>query len=293
LATVGFTRAELTDLLPRRVDPDDAPSVQDEAITRPGQCLHLGPHRLICGDCSDPDVLAEAMRAERFSCLATDPPYGVGYADKNRYLNAISRGNHIQIPIANDHASASDMALFWRRCFSAIRQTGAPGATYFVTGPQVGDLLLLLLLALRDSDFPLRHMLVWAKDSFVLGRSDYHYQHEPIIYGWLDGAAHHSAAPRGSSSLWQIPRPRSAKEHPTMKPVALVRRMIADGLRPGGVVLDPFAGSGTTLVAAAVEGARCAAIEIDPHYCDVIRRRWAAWAIGEGLDPGPDALPAA
>ncbi len=110
---------------------------------------------------------------QRYDLLVTDPPYGVSYAAKNEFLNAISRGNRIQEPIAGDHQTPEEMSTFWKEAFSAVRTHARPGADYYVTGPQGGDLLLLLLLALKDSGFPLHHMLIWAKNNHVLGRSDY------------------------------------------------------------------------------------------------------------------------
>jgi DNA modification methylase len=205
--------------------------------------------------------------------MVTDPPYGVSYAAKNEFLNAVARGNHIQVPIEGDHHTPEEMSALWKSWFSATCPLLGPGAAYYVTGPQRGDLLLLLLLALRDSGFPLRHMLIWAKNQFVLGRSDYHYQHEPIIYGWLDGG-HRRVEDRGESSLWQIDKPRKNDLHPTMKPVELYARAMRNSSDRGDLVLEPFAGSGTALIAAEQLGRRVFASEIDPRYCDVIVERW-------------------
>ncbi|HVM96365.1 MAG TPA: hypothetical protein VMT89_08240 [Candidatus Acidoferrales bacterium] len=125
---------------------------------------------------------------ERYSLLITDPPYGVSYSEKNAFLNAVGRGNRIQEPIANDHQSPEAMYEFWTKAFGCVHKFGTPGASYYVTGPQGGELLFFLMTALRESGFPLRHMLIWAKNNHVLGRCDYHYQHEPVLYGWLEGA---------------------------------------------------------------------------------------------------------
>ena len=148
-----------------------------------------------------------------------------------------------------------------------------------MTGPQGGN--LLLLLALRDSGFPLRHMLIWAKNQFVIGRSDYHYQHEPVIYGWVDGAAHQFHGDRGESSLWQINKPHQSKMHPTMKPVELYGRGIKNSTAAGMSVIDPFCGSGTAIVACEQLQRQCRAIEIEPKYCAVTLERLA----GMGLEP--------
>lgn len=280
LAGTGYDDGFLTGLLAelkrneRAVDPDDAPPLPEEPRSEPGEVYELGAHRLVCGDCREPKAMEELMQQDTAHLLWTDPPYGVSYAAKNEYLNAIAPGNRIQVPIDGDHQSPQEMSNLWVAAFSQARAWMTPGAAYYVTGPQGGDLLLLLLLALRESGFPLRHMLIWAKNHHVLGRSDYHYQHEPIVYGWVKGA-HKFHGPSGATSLWLIDRPHSSKLHPTMKPVELVRRSLTNSTEAGQNVLDPFAGSGTTMIAAEEMGRRCLAMEIDPAYCDVIRQRYA------------------
>jgi DNA modification methylase len=119
-----------------------------------------------------------------------------------------------------------------------------------------------------------RQTLNWVKDSLVLGRSDYHYRHEPIFYGWKEGAAHYFVDDRTQDTVWEIPRPRRSNEHPTMKPVALVERAITNSSRPGNIVCDPFGGSGTTLIAAEATGRAARLLELSPQYVDVIVKRW-------------------
>ena len=222
----------------------------------------------MCGDCGTIAIAGCKL-------LVTDPPYGVSYAKKNEFLNAIARGNRIQTPIEGDHNTAEDMSVLWRTWFGSVRRWMDPGAAYYVTGPQGGDLLLLLLLlALRDSGFPLRHMLVWAKNNHVLGRSDYHYKHEPILYGWVEGAAHHAVANRSETSLWEIDRSHKSDLHPTTKPVELYARAMRNSSNSGDLVTDPFAGSGTAFVAAEQLDRTCFGVELSPAYCDVIIERW-------------------
>lgn len=257
---------------PAPVEEDEVPEPPKDPITKPGDLWILGRHRLLCGDCRDGDTLARLMRGERYDLLVTDPPYGVSYAAKNEFLNVIAPGNRIQTPIVNDHGTPEEMEALWLAAFTAIRQFAKPGASYYVTGPQGGD-LLLLLLNLRASGFPLRHMLVWAKNNHVLGRSDYHYKHEPIIYGWVEGA-HRYHGGTSETSLWEIDKPHESKLHPTMKPVELYARAIRNSSAEGEIVCDPFEGSGTCAVAAEQLFRRCYGLEIDPHYCDVIVERW-------------------
>ena len=260
------------DTAPAEVEQDEVPEPPAEPVTKLGDVWTLGEHTLVCGDSC-------GVECPSYSLMVTDPPYGVSYAAKNEFLNAISPGNRIQEPIENDHMNKEDMDKFWRAAFGNVRASADPGASYYVTGPQGGD-LLLLIHALDDCGFRLRHMLIWAKNNHVLGRSDYHYKHEPIIYGWVEGA-HSFYGGSSQTSLWEIARPHKSKLHPTMKPVELFARAIENSSAPGQAVIDPFAGSGTTLIAAEQLGRRCHAIEIEPRYCDVIIERWQQLTGGE------------
>ena len=168
------------------------------------------------------------------------------------------------------------MSQFWVSAFTTIRVVMASGASYYVTGPQGADLLLLLLLALKQSDFPLRHMLIWAKNNHVLGRCDYNYKHEPILFGWVEGT--HQFNKQGhDTSVWEIDKPHGSKHHPTMKPVEIWQRAICNSSQINEIVLDPFAGSGTAILAAEQLSRRCYAIEIEPSYCQVTIDRWEAF----------------
>jgi len=258
--------------LPKKeVEQDEVPDVPKKAVTKRGDLWELGRHRLLCGDCQkDMGVLFDV---EKYNLLITDPPYGVSYASKNEFLNAVSPGNRIQTPIEGDHKSPGEMFDFWLKSFSAVRLFADKGSCYYVTGPQGGD-LLLLLTALRDSGFPLRHMLIWAKNVHVLGRSDYNYQHEPIIYGWVEGAGHKFYGEAGETSLWKIAKTHQAKLHPTMKPMELYARAMRNSSKKNEVVCDPFVGSGTMLIVAEELERVGRGTEITPEYCDVTIERW-------------------
>ena len=147
-----------------------------------------------------------------------------------------------------------------------------PGAVWYVAAPAGPNFLPFAscLAALRVW----RQTLVWVKDAFVLGRSDYHYRHEAVFYGWKPGAAHHEPPDRTHDTIWEVPRPRASPDHPTSKPVELVERALLMSTARGELVLDPFAGSGSTLIAAEASGRRAACVELDPRYCDVVVRRW-------------------
>ena len=283
LEFTGFDDKEFA-ALERELHKDDEPLDTEPQISRAeelrkewgtelGQMWQCGEHRVICGDCTDKAVVQRVMGGGMADLLVTDPPYGVSYSAKNEFLNAVGRGNRIQTPIENDHMKPEAMSELWIKSFSNIRNSVKAGASYYITGPQGGDLLLLLLLALKESRFPLRHMLIWAKNNHVLGRSDYHYQHEPIIYGWVDGA-HSFYGGHSQTSLWFVDKPHKSDLHPTMKPVALFLKAIQNSTKEGDVALDPFMGSGTTMIACGNSN-RCAyGVELDPGYVAVILQRY-------------------
>lgn len=239
----------------------------------PSTAVRTKSHRLLCGDATDEESMRALMGELLFQLLLTDPPYGVAYAAKNEFLNAIAPGKRIQTPMSGDHMRPEDTSQFWLSAFSAVRSFAAPGASYYVTGPQGGDLLLLLLLALRDSGFPLRHMLIWTKNAHVLGRSDYNYKHEPILYGWVEGAAHTFNGETSETSVWEHARSHRSDLHPTTKPVGLFARAIRNGTNRNELVVDPFLGSGTTMIAAEQLGRVCYGTEISPAYCAVALQR--------------------
>lgn len=250
----------------------------EDPETAPGDVWMLGEHRLACGDASDASTWA---LEEQFDLLWTDPPYGVSYSDKNEFLNAYDKGNRVQDPIADDHLTPTQMSTLWEAAFAAALSKASDEASYYTTGPQGGDLLLRLLMSIRDAGWQLKHMLVWVKSGHVLGRSDYHYQHEPVLYGW--NKRHRWYGDSSQTSTFHVPKPSVSKLHPTMKPVELVERCLVNSTPYGGLVLDMFAGSGTTLIAAENLGRRCHAVEIDAGYCDVIVDRFRSLGTGKEI----------
>jgi DNA modification methylase len=299
LEGTGFDAEALQELLENlgqagtvgQTDEDDAPEPPVAPVTVPGDLWLLGEHRVLCGDSTSVDAVARLCGAALADLMVTDPPYGVSYADKNAFLNAISRGNRIQTPIAGDHQKPEEMAKFWVEAFTTARTALRDGAAYYVTGPQGGDLLLLLLQSLVQSGFPLRHMLIWAKNNHVLGRADYNYKHEPIVYGWADHGTHKFYGPPSETSLWEIDKPLKSDLHPTMKPVELFERAINNSSQEGEVVLDPFLGSGTSVIACEKTGRICYGLELAPEYVDVIVKRWQEFTgrqavLGDGPHKG-------
>jgi DNA modification methylase len=280
LEGTGFTGDDLDELL-NEFKPEPIAELKEpgeiepplDPVTKPGDVWLLGPHRLICGDATDQKVIKRVLNGKSAQLFITDPPYGVSYADKNEFLNSMDKGNRVQTPIKNDHLTPKEVADLWQKTWQAVLPSLGKGACYYVTGPQGGDLLLLLLQSLADNGFPLRHMLIWAKNNFVLGRSDYNYQHEPIIYGWVKGS-HKFYGENNETSVWSINKPHASKLHPTMKPVELWARAIKNSSVSGDIVLDTFAGSGTIVIACEELRRKAAAIELDPAYCDVICNRF-------------------
>lgn len=202
----------------------------------------------------------------------TDPPYGVGYVGKTRD----------SLTIRNDDAGADALV---RDAFEGALGATSPSAPFYCASP-AGPAALTFWLAIVAAGWRIHQELVWVKDVFVLGHSDYHYAHEPILYGYAPGEGrpgrgkHEGSTWRGDnaqSSVLAFPRPKRSTEHPTMKPVDLVSHCLANSTRPGGTVLDPFAGSGSTLIAAEQLGLACLAMEIDPRYAQVIIERWQAF----------------
>jgi DNA modification methylase len=270
LDLTGFTADELSRLLEAPAaeplaDPDDVPESPTGPESQTGDIWVLGDHRLLCGDATNADDLARLMGDATADLLLTDPPYGVAYT--GRTADALT--------IANDEAG--DDAAYQGFLATALRTAlihVRPGAGYYVWHADVRG--LSVRLAVRDAGLQVRQCLVWSKSAMVLGRQDYQWRHEPALYGWKDGAAHSWLGDRAQTTVLEFDKPSRSDSHPTMKPVELFRALIRNSCRPGGVVLDVFGGSGTTLVAAELEGRRAYLLELDPVYCDVIKARWEA-----------------
>ncbi len=258
-------------------DPDAAPDLPTEAAlyVHTGELWALGAHRLLIGDSTDAAVVERVTQGASVDLVWTDPPYGVAYVGKTRAA----------LRIANDDLGEAATRRLVADALSLAPLR--PGGAFYLAAPG-GPLHLAFLLAVRDAGLAVHQTLVWVKDRFVLGHADYHARHEPILYGWRDGAAHHFVADRTQDTVWEIERPSRSAEHPTMKPVALVERAIRNSSRPGAIVYDPFAGSGTTLIAAEVSGRAARVIEIDPRYAQVIIERWSALTGGLATCLGDD-----
>ncbi len=267
LSLTGFATDDLTELLappPSEplADPDDVPEPPGEPITRPGDVWLLGRHRLVCGDAADPAVIGNALGGAKADLLLTDPPYNVAYSGKTAAAKTIT----------NDDMDESAFRRFLADALRAAVASLKPGAGFYVWHADLHG--LTARLAAADAGLTVRQVLVWAKSAFALGRFDYHWKHETSLYGWVDGAAHSWLGGRDQSTVLEFDRPSRNAEHPTMKPVGLFAKLIENSCPRGGIVLDPFAGSGTTVLAAEQTGRTAAVVELDPGYADVIVRRF-------------------
>jgi len=238
----------------------------------------LGRHTLVCGDSTDTGAWDALLAGRKAGMVWTDPPYGVSYGEKNAMLNRTqgkgsqSGSSRIETPIANDSMTPDALREFLRAALSLAWAGCRDGAAWYVAAPP-GPLHFEFAVVLSELEV-WRHTINWVKDGFVLGRSDYHYRHEPLFYGWKAGAAHTWNGGRSQDSVLEVPRPRANKEHPTMKPVALIQRCIENSSNADDLIVDPFGGSGSTMLAAEACGRSAALIELSPAYCDVIVTRW-------------------
>jgi len=238
-----------------------------------GQVWQIGKHRVMCGDSTSADDVETLMEGAWADAVVTDPPYGVSYADKNKFLNAFDEGNRIQTPIENDHMTVSDMSDLWLKVFSLMRDYCADHASYYITSPQGGELMMLMMMIER-SGWQLKHCLIWVKNNHVLGRSDYNYKHEPILYGWNKNHRFYGGG-QFKTSVWAIDKPHQSKEHPTMKPVELFAECVLNSTQADDVVMDLFTGSGTTIVACEQTGRIGYGMELEPKYVAVTLQRLA------------------
>lgn len=217
----------------------------------------------MCGDATSVVDLGQLMDGSRAHMVFTDPPYNVGYVGKTA----------AKLTIQNDRLGDDAFRIFIRDAFVALRPHLIEGGPIYVCHADKQS--AHFSGALWAADFVISQVIVWVKNHFALGRSDYHYQHEPILYGWKPGARHAWYSDRKQRSVWFFNKPARNLLHPTMKPVELVSHAIENSSRTGEIVLDTFAGSGSTLLAAERTGRIAYVMEMDPKYCDVIRRRYA------------------
>ncbi len=266
----GFSDEELADLLESdedaagNTDDDAVPEVPVEPKTKPGDLYVLGNHRLLCGDSTSLDNVERVLDSALADMVFTDPPYNVDYGNTAKDK---MRGNNRTI--MNDNLGDGFEAFLYDACVNMV--TVCKGAIYICMSSSELHTLQKAFVAAggKWSTF-----VIWAKNTFTLGRSDYQRQYEPILYGWKQGADHFWCGARDQGDVWFVNKPTKNDLHPTMKPVELVERAVRNSSKSRDIVLDCFGGSGSTLIACEKAGRQARLIELDPKYCDVIVQRW-------------------
>ncbi|MDO4285187.1 MAG: site-specific DNA-methyltransferase [Eubacteriales bacterium] len=316
ITLTGFERSELDDLV---LKIDHSPTAEDdgfdpesmdaavgeEAVTKLGDVWILGRHRLLCGDATNENDMRRLMGGAEARLIVTDPPYNVAYGDKvssNPDLTSRERvKSETGDDIRNDKMEDEEFSQFLDAVFFNIYGAAASGAAIYVFhSDSMGE---RFRRSFREAGVKLAECLIWEKNTFVLGRQDYQWKHEPILYGWKTGSGHYFVEDRSQDTILKndMPdlesmdkeeilawireenpyttiqyeaKPNRSELHPTMKPVPLVGRLIANSSKPNWTVLDPFSGSGTTLIACEQTQRTCYGMEMSPHYCDIIIKRW-------------------
>ena len=277
LLSVDFEVPELKDMgidVPdveieeKEVVEDEVPEEVETRCKR-GDIWKLGEHRLMCGDSTCITDVEKLMNGEKADLLFTDPPYGVSYEKKTKEVLKSKSYTKIQ----NDDLTLDQFQDFlydvFTNAFSCLKDT----ASYYVFSCQGGDQEMMMMM-MRQAGIPCRHQIIWVKDApvFSMGRLDYDYKHEPILYGWVKK---HDFQRKGEQdkSVWEYKRTAN-KLHPTMKPVELIANALLNSTKSEENVLDLFGGSGSTLIACEQLNRKCFIMELDEHYCDVINQRW-------------------
>lgn len=264
LDLVGFSEEELSALVDglersSSYDRDDmVPALASDAVTRTGDIWVLGSHELACGDATTPEAYDVLLGGQRANMVFGDAPYNVSY-----------RGPGTGATITNDDLGPAFGTFLKKACTQIIHNT--EGAIYICMSSSE---LHTLYTAFTEAGGHWSTFIIWAKNTFTLGRAPYQHQYEPILFGWPEGKPHHWCGDRDQGDVWFVDKPHVNDLHPTMKPVDLVERAVLNSSRRGDIVLDPFAGAGSTLIACEKAGRRARLIEIEPVYCDVIVKRW-------------------
>jgi DNA modification methylase len=267
LELTGFDEQELEELLAGLsqkilLDPDETPEPPEKAATIPGDLWILGEHRVLCGDGTRSEDLARVLEGKSCDLVFTDLPYNVDYVGKSRS----------KMKLANDDLGSQFGEFLLAACRSMLDVSQGPLYICMSSGE-----LHRLNAAFTEAGGHWSTYIIWAKNTFTLGRSDYQRQYEPILYGWREGAKHYWCGDRNQGDVWFLDKPHRNDLHPTMKPVALVERAIENSSRKHNLVLDPFAGAGTTVMACENTGRQARAIEIDPRYVDATVKRWQTY----------------
>lgn len=265
LGLTGFSLDEINALTPEIInegltDEDAVPDVPEEPKTKLGDIYQLGKHRLMCGDSCSLTDMEKLCDGQLVDMWLTDPPYNVAYEGGTG------------LTIQNDDMGDEQFRQFLRDAYVTADLVMKPGAVFYIWHADSEG--YNFRGAAQDAGWKVRQCLIWKKSSLVMGRQDYHWKHEPCLYGWKEGAGHLWSADRKQTTILEFDKPSRNGEHPTMKPVALFEYQMLNNTKGGDIVLDSFGGSGTTMLAAEKHGRYARLMELDPKYCDVIVKRW-------------------
>ena len=306
-------------------DDDEAPALKPDEVadSQRGQLYRLGRHFLYCGDSTSAEDMAALMQGTRADLIVTDPPYNVDYEDKAELLNKYRDCSRVQkatnTKIDNDNMSEPLFKEFLINAFKTMLTPLKAGGAFYIWHSDIHG--QTFREALTESGGQMRQCLIWVKNIMTLGQQDWQWRHESCLYGWKNGANHYWDGRRDLTTVYDekpdykkmnkeqllqeitklrgdnVPntiiyedKPARNEEHPTMKPVKLFQRLIKNSSKEDDAVLDPFGGSGTTIIACEKLNRTAYVNEIDPHYCDVIRKRWTKWAEENGVNAGTGAL---
>ena len=269
LELTGFDDSELDKLLPGELpaaltDEDSVPEVPETPITKPGDVWLLGNHRLLCGDATRLDHVEQVLAGSLADMVFTDPPYNVNYSG-----SVTDRKRGVNRAIKNDNLGHAFGEFLQDSCTNML--TVCKGAIYICMSTSE---LNTLKQVFCNGGGHWASFIIWAKNHFSMGHGDYQHQYEPILYGWKEGATHYWCGARNQGDVWFVKRPSSNTLHPTMKPVELIERALENSSKSRDIILDPFGGSGSTMIACEKTGRSARLIELDPKYCDVIVKRW-------------------
>lgn len=269
LTLTGFSLDELSEFEIEEIAPEYEEDADGEITdppaepkTKEGDIWILGKHRLMCGDSTSIDALEKLCNNQPVDMWLTDPPYNVAYEGKTKDA----------LTIKNDSMPDEDFRQFLRDCYVAADAVMKPGAVFYIWHADSEG--YNFRGAAKDANWKVRQCLIWKKSKLVMGRQDYHWKHEPCLYGWKEGAGHLWASDRKQTTILEFDKPSRNGEHPTMKPVDLFSYCLLNNTKGGDIVLDSFGGSGTTIIACERDGRVGYLMELDPKYCDVIINRW-------------------
>lgn len=253
---------EISNILDNVVDDEYEVELPEDSKTKSGNIYKLGNHYLMCGDSTNASDVKKLMNNQLADLIVTDPPYNVNYEGKT----------DDNLKIMNDNMEDNQFYSFLELAFINLYNSVKDGGSIYVFHADTEG--LNFRKAMMSSGFKLAECLVWVKNAFVMGRQDYHWKHEPVLYGWKPGASHYFINDRSQSTVLEFDKPIRNEEHPTMKPIDLIAYLINNSSKKDEIVLDLFGGSGTTMIACEQTNRKAFIMELDPRYCDVIIDRW-------------------